>query len=210
MQYTGRARVDPNNPRAFGVCDRCGFWNQLDRLTYQYEWRGTQLKNIRLRVCPRCLDVPYIFNRAQILPPDPVPVSDPRPQNFTVANSGGGLSPEVLTYHYLTDDDGNILTDDDGNPLTTDQPPEHPATCFTLPVASQPRPQPLPWPINPIGPPLPCPTYLTDDAGNILYDDNGYPLVTDDSAPQPPPIPVFVTPPLPPLPQDIGWTFSEP
>lgn len=209
-RYTGRAKVDPSNPVSFFCCDRCGFWHNRTDGAFQFEWRGQRLVNTQLFVCPRCLDTPFVFNRPIVYPPDPKPVWPVREQNFTVANSGGGLSPEVLTYHYLTDDDGNILTDDAGNPLTTDQPPDHPATCFTLPVASQPRPQPLPWPINPIGPPLPCPTYLTDDAGNILYDDNGYPLVTDDSAPQPPPIPVFVTPALPPLPQEIGWTFSEP
>lgn len=154
------------------------------------------------------MDVPFIFNKPIIYPPDPVPVSDPRPQNFTIANAGGGLTPEVLTYHYLTDDAGNILYDDAGNPipLTTDEPPIHAAGCFQLPGPPMPAPQPLPWPVYPIGPPIPCPTYLTDDNGNVLYGDNGYPLVTDDSAPQPPPIPVFVTPPLPPLPPEIEWS----
>lgn len=208
MQYTGRARVDPLHPQAFAVCQRCGFWiNHVDG-NWQHQWRGSRLANTRLFVCDRCLDRPAAFLKSLVLPPDPVPIAFPFPENFTIANAGGGLSPEVLTYHYLTDDDGNILYDDAGNPLTTDAPPLHPAGCFTLPGPPMPGPQPLPWPVNPIGPPVPCPYYLTDDAGNVLYDDNGYPLVTDDSPPQPPRIPVFVTPPLPPLPSDIEW--SEP
>lgn len=31
------------------------------------------------KVCNRCLDKPFIFNKPIILPPDPVPVKDPRP-----------------------------------------------------------------------------------------------------------------------------------
>ena len=44
MQHTGRARVNPRHPEAFGVCDRCGFWNQLNSLGYQHEWRGARVE----------------------------------------------------------------------------------------------------------------------------------------------------------------------
>lgn len=95
MRYTGRAQVDPTHPESFGVCDRCGFWWNLNRLRYQFEWSGTQLYNTRLRVCPPCTDVPFVFRRAQIFPPDPVPVNDPRPQNFQVANNGSPTVPPL-------------------------------------------------------------------------------------------------------------------
>lgn len=76
----GRAQVDAQHPEAFAVCDRCGFLYNYSDLVWQYEWRGMALQNIRLLVCKRtCLDVPFIFNKPIILPPDPVPVDWPRP-----------------------------------------------------------------------------------------------------------------------------------
>jgi len=92
---TGRAQVDPNHPEAFGVCDRCGFWWNLNRLRYQFEWRGSRLMNIRLRVCPQCWDTPFIFAKPIVYPPDPVPVSDPRVQNFQIANNGSPYTPPL-------------------------------------------------------------------------------------------------------------------
>jgi len=44
--------------------------------------------NTRERVCPRCLDKPFIFNRPLIIPPDPVPRIDPRPENFARLDQG--------------------------------------------------------------------------------------------------------------------------
>lgn len=119
--------------------------------------------DIRIKVCPRCTDVPFIFNKPIIYPPDPQPRFDTRPENYTIANNGSPFAP------------------------------------------------PLPWPIQPSGPAIPGPYYLTDDDGNILYDDHGHPLVADNSPPQPPPFPVYVTPAQPPLPSDIEeGGFSEP
>lgn len=78
----GRARVSAKNPQAFGVCDRCGLWDNLVRLDWQYEWRGTSLQNIWLRVCKHCLDVPQEQLRAIQIPADPTPVWQPRVENF--------------------------------------------------------------------------------------------------------------------------------
>ncbi len=155
MQRTGRARVDPQHPEAFGVCDRDGMWYNLRDLFWQFDWRGPRLMNLRIRVCRKCLDQPSNAFRTIIYPPDPVPVADPRPQNFAIPNNGSPFAP------------------------------------------------PLPWPVQAPGPPIPGPYYLLDDNGNIMLDDSGYPMVTDNSPPQPPPTPVYVTPPLPPLPEDI-------
>jgi|SRR5271166_4516920 len=94
-RFTGHARVNSRSPQAFGVCDRCGMWYNLVNLHYQYEWRGPRLANIRLRVCPRCLDIPFIFNRPLIIPPDPIPVWDPRPQNFIAADEGTDPLPPL-------------------------------------------------------------------------------------------------------------------
>jgi hypothetical protein len=81
MRNHGRARVDPQNPEAFAVCDRCGFRRNHVDLAWQYQYAGNQLVNQRILVCAdKCLDVPHEFTRPAILPPDPVPIKDPRPE----------------------------------------------------------------------------------------------------------------------------------
>lgn len=79
----GRARISSKSPSAIGVCDRCGLWYNLSDLVFQADWRGTALVNLWIRVCKRtCLDVPQEQNRSISLPADPVPVWQPRPENF--------------------------------------------------------------------------------------------------------------------------------
>ena len=78
---SGHAVTNPQHPRAFGVCDACGFWFNHHKLRYAVEWQGTQLVNLRFLVCERCWDKPNDQLRAKIVPPDPVPIRDPRPEN---------------------------------------------------------------------------------------------------------------------------------
>lgn len=100
MRAHGRALVDPQNPRAFGVCDRCRFLYNLETLVFQHEWQGNQLVNLWLRVCPRCLDKPHEFTRPPILPPDPVPVYQPRPDDYAAAE--GPPPPNVHVAQLVT------------------------------------------------------------------------------------------------------------
>lgn len=76
----GFARVDTRRPVAFAICDRCGQrYNRTD-LTWQFDWRGAQLQNLRLLVCKRkCLDVPQEQLRSYSPPPDPLPIANARP-----------------------------------------------------------------------------------------------------------------------------------
>jgi hypothetical protein len=81
---TGRASVNPFDPRAFGICDRCGFLYNLAKLQYQYQWNGVALMNRGIKVCPTCHDEPSEFLRNIILPPDPLPVDQPRTEPYAI------------------------------------------------------------------------------------------------------------------------------
>lgn len=74
------ARTSNRSPRALAVCDRCGgLWNHID-LRWQVEWQGAQIQNLRVLVCPQCYDTPNEQLRTLLIPADPVPVDNPRPQ----------------------------------------------------------------------------------------------------------------------------------
>jgi len=82
----GRARTSATNPQAHAICDRCGFrYNHVD-LRWQYDWRGASSQNIRLLVCNPCYDVPQEQLRAIVIPADPVPIVQPRTQDFVTAS----------------------------------------------------------------------------------------------------------------------------
>ena len=76
----GRAYTDPSSPEPCGICDRCGCKYMRSELEWQYDYRGNTLQNLRILVCNvRCLDIPSDQLRPIIVPPDPVPIKDPRP-----------------------------------------------------------------------------------------------------------------------------------
>ena len=78
----GKATTNPRKPQATGVCDRCNQWWDHYRLRWQFDWAGASLINKRILVCPRCVDKPQQQLRAIILPADPVPIRNPRPEPF--------------------------------------------------------------------------------------------------------------------------------
>jgi len=84
---SGRARTSARNPQAHAICDRCGFRFNHVRLQWQYDWAGSSLVNLRILVCDRCLDVPQEQLRAIVIPADPVPIMNPRPENFVAAST---------------------------------------------------------------------------------------------------------------------------
>lgn len=83
----GRARISARNPRAAGQCDRCGLIYNHVNLQWQYDWRGASLQNLRLLVCDTCLDVPQQQLRAIVVPADPVPIMNPRTQDYVSAST---------------------------------------------------------------------------------------------------------------------------
>lgn len=87
MRPHGRARVSSRNPRAFAICDRCGFlMNRVD-LSWQFDWGGASLINKRILVCNTCLDEPQQQLRAIVIPADPVPIVNPRVQDYVTAET---------------------------------------------------------------------------------------------------------------------------
>lgn len=84
---SGRARTSAKKPQAHAICDRCGFrYNWVD-LSWQYDWRGAVIQNLRILVCKRCLDKPQEQLRAIVVPADPTPIINARPQDFTQAEN---------------------------------------------------------------------------------------------------------------------------
>ena len=81
---TGRARANQSKPQAHAICDRCQFTYNLVDLKWQWIWAGVKLQNIRLLVCDTCYDTPQQQLRTIILPPDPLPVINPRPEQYDV------------------------------------------------------------------------------------------------------------------------------
>lgn len=113
----GFARVDPRNAVAFAICQRCGQrYNRTD-LVWQYDWRGSQLQNLRIKVCRRkCLDEYQPQLRAYSVPPDPIPVEFPLPD---MSDQYSSFTP------YLTDELGNLITDEFGHNIVVSQGPAY-------------------------------------------------------------------------------------
>ncbi len=101
MRPHGHARVDSNSPRAFAVCDRCGFWYNHNNLQWQLDYRGSKLANLRILVCDKCLDDPQPQLKPRIIGPDPIPIINPRPETIvtvttTVSDTYSMLSTDQL------------------------------------------------------------------------------------------------------------------
>lgn len=134
MSYrgTGRATVNADHPAAFAVCQRCGAWRNHVDLTWQFDFRGNSLANLQILVCKeveRCNDKPFEFFRPILVGPDPVPIKDPRPENFQADYGLQGFTPYTLwngpfpieNLVYLYDQDGDIVVDQNGTPIVAEQ-----------------------------------------------------------------------------------------
>lgn len=74
----GHAKLDPRSPLAFANCDCCGFLYRRVDLRAQTEWRGNKILPTGYLHCDTCWDRPNPTLRPIVLPPDPVPVNQPR------------------------------------------------------------------------------------------------------------------------------------
>ena len=107
-RFHGHARVNPSHPVSFAVCDRCGFWYNINMLHWQFQWAGPVLQNLRLLVCDKCLDVPQEQLKPRVLPPDPMPTLNARPENFLIDD-----------FDYLSTQTNDTITAADGTPLVS-------------------------------------------------------------------------------------------
>ena len=87
MRPHGKVKIQRSAPRAQAICDRCGFAYNHYNLRWQYDWIGPKLLNERILVCQSCYDVPQEQLRTIVIPPDPIPVDNPRPEAFNLADS---------------------------------------------------------------------------------------------------------------------------
>lgn len=130
---SGRARTSSTNPQAHAICDRCGFrYNRVD-LSWQYDWRGAALQNVRILVCNTCMDTPQEQLRAIVVPADPVPIDQPRTQDFVQAETNYQTITQPPTIDPITgipipgtttlstQNGQNLLTQPIGEPAGIDQ-----------------------------------------------------------------------------------------
>ena len=96
-QYRGAVRINPKNPEAVAMCDGCGFWVMSSELRQQYDFRGGWTPEpTGIFVCKTCNDVPQPYYQRQVLPPDPVPLANPRPDpNVTLPTYGYVLASQL-------------------------------------------------------------------------------------------------------------------
>jgi len=119
---SGRAKTSASNPQAFAICDRCGFVYNHVNLRFQYDWRGTSLQNLRLLVCSRCYDEPQEQLRAIVVPADPVPIQNPRIQDYVTAETDDIFAQTPSTsapYVGIPVPQGSDLTTESGVNITT-------------------------------------------------------------------------------------------
>lgn len=117
----GRARIDSGSPQAAAVCDRCGFVFSHHDLQWQFDYRGPVLQNLRILVCDRCLDTPQTQLKTIVVPPDPMPIMQPRTQDYSAAEIdyhtiAGGTTIDPVTGIPIPGT--TVLTAQDGSPMT--------------------------------------------------------------------------------------------
>ncbi len=107
-----RAATDATSPRAWATSDRNGMISNHENMKWQFEWRGTGLSNTRILVSEDELDVPQRQLGAIILPVDPPPVMNARPEPYAIdEESPGPYVAEDGVSSYVTENSGVIATE---------------------------------------------------------------------------------------------------
>ena len=114
-RHPRRAAVDPTSPSAWGTDDRSGFIGNHKNLCWQYQYRGTQLINTRVLTYPDMLDVPQRQLGTIILPPDPVPIMNARPESYYIDEQTFRIEQDG-TQRYQMDGTPRLQSNLQGNP----------------------------------------------------------------------------------------------
>jgi hypothetical protein len=77
------ATSDPHDG-PWARCDGCSFQWNLPKLGWQYDYAGFTIRNKYLLKCPYCLDEPQPQLRAIIIPADPDPIFNARPEQYAI------------------------------------------------------------------------------------------------------------------------------
>ena len=119
---SGKARTSRVSPQAHAICDRCGGRYNHTSLNWQYDWAGASIINKRILVCRHCLDNPQQQLRAIVLPADPIPILNPRPEQFERAETDYRLTSLPATMNLKTGlmvpEGENRITQDDKRRVT--------------------------------------------------------------------------------------------
>jgi hypothetical protein len=83
-RHPRRARVNPSSPRAWGTSDRNGHISNHQDLCWQHEWAGNKLINLKILVSADELDKPQRQLGTIIIPPDPPPIMNARPEQYDI------------------------------------------------------------------------------------------------------------------------------
>lgn len=79
-----RTILDINNPDPWATSDRSGFIGNLSTLKFQWQYAGPTLINTGLMVNPDELDKPNEQFRTIVIPPDPNPLMNARPEPYVI------------------------------------------------------------------------------------------------------------------------------
>lgn len=104
------------------TCDVCGFIWQMCDMQFQYDYLGGSVpQSTGYLKCPKCLDQLNQQRQLIIIPPDPPPLFNTRPENYTVDET-----------NWLVTDEASILVTDTSEQLITSIPnPDDSAnTCY--------------------------------------------------------------------------------
>lgn len=102
-----RASRDPHYG-PWTTCDRCGLINSHSRMQFQFDfYGGASPQNSGLLVCSTCLDDLSWEQKLIVLPPDPQPFFNTRPEPYTIDES-----------NWLTTEDGDVIDTEGGDKIT--------------------------------------------------------------------------------------------
>jgi hypothetical protein len=99
-RHPRRAEVDPSAPAAWATSDRSGFVGNHADLRWQHDYAGFDVVSQNFLVFPDEYDVPNRQLGALILPPDPTPIMNARPEQYTIDEEPGSA---------ITTEDGDVL-----------------------------------------------------------------------------------------------------